>query len=177
LKDGEPIGHETVGFERSAQRTMVDVSTETKVKVLFLDFHYTHHRQEIWQSGTLTSMVADTDDDGSVHHIEAQRSGDQVHLTVDGASRDVAGDVLPLTLWDKGIVEHPNLYSIVDGQPYHVTVTALGETPVTMGGKSFSAQHYHMAGDVERELWFGADGLLLKAAFQRRGYPIEIIRE
>jgi hypothetical protein len=177
LKEGEPIGHESVAIDRAGDQTTVQVDTETRVKVLFLDFHYKHHRVETWQGGELQRMVADTDDDGAIHHLEAQRSGDQIHLTVDGTHQDIAADALPLTLWSKAILDHPNLYSIIDAQPYRVTVKDLGSAPVAHAGQDIPAERFRMSGDIDRDLWYGSDGLLVKVAFERRGYPIEIVRE
>ncbi|MDR3436132.1 DUF6134 family protein [Telmatospirillum sp.] len=177
LKEGQPIGHETVTIDRQGDLTTVQVQTETRVKVLFLDFHYHHQRVETWRAGRLESMVADTDDDGAIHHIEVSHPGQSVRLTVDGTTRETAGDALPLTLWGKAIIDHGNLYSIVDAEPYRVTIAALGKSTLALGGREMAAEHYRMTGDVDRDLWFGSDGLLLKVAFERRGYPIEIVRE
>jgi hypothetical protein len=47
---------------------------------------------------------------------------------------------------------------------------------VSVEGKVQQADHFRITGDVERDLWYGADGYLLKAAFQRSGYPIEVVR-
>jgi hypothetical protein len=44
-------------------------------------------------------------------------------------------------------------------------------------GQEMAAERYRIAGDVDRDLWYGSDGKLLKTAFERRGYPIEIVRE
>ncbi|MTJ79412.1 MAG: hypothetical protein F8N37_00085 [Telmatospirillum sp.] len=177
LKEGKPIGHEKVSIDRQGDVTTVQVDTESKVTVVFLDFHYRHHRVETWRDGKLERMVADTDDDGSVHHLEAVRSDGKVRLTVDGTTRDAAADVLPLTLWGKAILTHPSLYSIIDAEPYKVSIASLGAQSLTQGGKEQPSEHYRITGDVDRDLWYGNDGLLIKVAFERRGYPIEIVRE
>lgn len=177
LKENEPIGHETVALHDAAGGLTVDVETETRVKVLFLDFHYRHRRTEQWSGGRLVRMIADTDDDGTPHHIEAASDGQGVRLVVDGASREFPADVLPLSLWGKAILDRTTLYSIVDATPYKVTVKSLGNETVNISGRAIEAQHYRIAGEVDRDLWYGPDGLLLKVAFEHRGYPIQFIRE
>lgn len=177
LKEGDPIGHETVDIERNGDVTRVEVSTETRVKVLFLDFHYRHHREEIWRAGRLERMVADTDDDGSIHHIQLDAGGDGVTLLLDGAAREVPPGALPLSLWSKAILDRKTLYGISDAALYQVSIQSLGAARLDWHGSEVAAERYRISGDVDRELWYGEDGLLLKTAFQRRGYPIVIVRE
>jgi hypothetical protein len=177
LKDGEPIGHEAVHLARDGETAIVEVETDTRVKVLFLDFHYHHRRTETWMAGKLERMVADTDDDGSIHHIEAQSTGSNLAVVADGGAKEFPPDALPLTLWGKAVLDRTTLYSIVDAEPFHVTVTAMGRDFVRLKGRDVAASHYRMTGDVERELWYGEDGFLLKTTFERRGYPIEFVRQ
>lgn len=177
LKDGEPIGHETVAMSTDGDRTTVEVRTETRVKVLFLDFHYSHRREEVWRAGRLERMVADTDDDGTIHHIDVTSDKGATTLTLDGVVKEMPGDALPLSLWSKAILDRKVLYGVSDAAPYHVTIQSLGAGTVVRQGQPVTAQQYRISGDVERDLWYGDDGLLLKTAFQRRGYPIQIVRE
>jgi hypothetical protein len=149
----------------------------TRVKVLFLDFHYDHHREETWRAGHLERMVADTDDDGSIHHIDLIHNDASMILTLDGKVTEMPAEALPLSLWSKAILDRRILYGVSDAEPYHVAIQALGTVVLARNGREEKAEHYRIAGDVERELWYGEDGLLLKTSFRRRGYPIEIVRE
>ena len=177
LKEGEPIGHETVAITQDADRTVVEVQTETRVKVLFLDFHYKHRRVETWQGGQLERMVADTDDDGAIHHIDVVRGNGGLRLTIDDVVKDLPEDAMPLSLWGKAILNRTLLFGVSDAAPYHVSIQALGPANLLRNGREVVADRYRIAGEVERDLWYGSDGLLLKTAFERRGYPIEIVRE
>lgn len=177
LKDGEPIGHETLAITKDGDQTTVEVRTETRVKVLFLDFHYSHRREEIWRAGQLQHMVADTDDDGTIHHIEVTRGRGGTTLTLDGVVKDMPDEALPLSLWSKAILDRKILYGVSDAAPYHVTIQSLGAGSVAHNDQETAAERYRISGEVERDLWYGSDGLLLKTTFERRGYPIEIVRE
>lgn len=155
---------------------VVDVTTRTRAKVLFLEFRYDHSRREEWQDGKLVRMVADTDDDGTKSHLESSRTESGWTIAVNGQSSQRAGDSLPLTLWGRAVLDRRDLFSIIDAKPYGVQVASLGTEAVTVDGKAVAAEHFRMTGDVERDLWYGPDGYLLRAAFQRAGYPIEIVR-
>jgi hypothetical protein len=177
LKEGEPIGRETTVLSRDGDHTRVEVTTDSKVKVLVINFHYHHKRSEDWVGGRLERLIADTDDDGAIHHIDAKRDGETITATIDGDTKTWPAGTLPLTLWGKAILDAKLLTSIVDGEPYQVTVRDLGAENLSLNGQAKPAEHWRITGDIERDLWYGADGLLLKAAFRRRGYPIELVRE
>lgn len=175
-KEGEPIGREQVRIDRQDGVAVIDVQTRTRAKVLFLEFHYDHSRREEWRDGALVRMVADTDDDGTKSHLDASRSAAGWVLSVNGQQSQRAGDPLPLTLWGRAVLDRAELFSIIDAKPYRVRVVSLGTESVSIDGRAVNAEHFRISGDVERDLWYGADGYLLRAAFQRSGYAIEMVR-
>jgi len=177
LMDGSPIGHESYDFHQDGDHTSVTVQTKTDVKLLFLTFHYRHQRQEDWQDGRLLTLKADTDDDGTKHHLEAAANGPALALTLDGSPVSLPAGSLPLSLWNKALLSTTNLYGVIDAQPYHVSVQDLGKESLAIGGHTQDAWHYRISGDVQRDLWYDQDGLLLQAAFERRGYPIKFVRD
>lgn len=172
LKDGEPIGTEEVRIEPQGDATRVTVAATTRVKMLFLNFTYDHAREELWRGGRLESMTAKTNDDGTPHTLALARKGAGYALTVDGKTGEEPADALPLTLWTPDVLKHTRLLSVIDGKPYAVRVDTLGSETVQAGGKAVPAQHARISGDVERDLWFAADGTLLKTQFKRSGYDI-----
>lgn len=177
LMDGDPIGRETYDFRQDGGHVSVSVTTKTDVKVLFLNFHYRHARQEEWQDGRLQSLRANTDDDGSKHHVEADAKDGSLSLAADGKPVGLPSDSLPLTLWNKALLGTSTLYGVIDAQPYHVTAKDLGAETLTLAGKAVATEHYRIDGDVQRDLWYGEDGLLVQTTFERKGYPIKIVRE
>ncbi len=177
LKDGEPIGHETYAFSRTGDALTVRVHTETRARVLFLDFHFRHDRTETWRGDRVARLSSNTDDDGTLHHVEAIDAGDGPRLTADGESRTLPRGTLPLSLWGEAILSRGLLYGIVDGRSYRVAVQDLGRETLTIADHPQPAEHFRLSGDIERDLWFGNDGLLLQAAFERMGYPIRFVRD
>lgn len=175
-KEGEPIGREHVRINRQDGVATVEVQTRTRAKVLFLEFHYDHGRREEWRDGALMRMVADTDDDGAKAHLDATRLESGWSFTVNGQASQRPGDMLPLTLWGRAVLDRKELFSVIDAKPYRVQVASLGSESVTIDGRTVAAEHFRITGDVERDLWYGADGYLVRAAFQRSGYAIEMVR-
>jgi len=116
LMDGSPVGQEQVRVRPQGDAVTVDVNASTRVKVLFLNFRYDHERQEVWRGGRLESMQARTDDDGK--------------------PASATGNAPPLTLWRPEVLKRPTLLSVIDAQPYAVSVQALGPETVE-GGEEF----------------------------------------
>lgn len=175
-KEAETIGREQVRISRHDGGETVEVATHTRAKVLFLDFRFDHTRREDWRDGRLVRMVADTDDDGAKTHVDATATEGGWSFVVNDRPSRRPGDSLPLTIWGKATLTKADLFSVVDAAPYRVQVAALGSENLTIAGKTVPAEHYRMTGGVERDLWYGADGMLLRTTFQRSGYPIEIVR-
>ncbi|SMH60549.1 DUF6134 family protein [Azospirillum agricola] len=175
LMGEDPIGTEQVTVEPQGDRTRVTVTATTRVKVLFINFRYDHKREELWKGNALESMRATTDDDGTPHALELVRKGNSFALTADGKTSELPAGALPLTLWTPEVLKHPQLISVIDGAPYSVRTRAVGSEIVEAGGRKVEAQHHRIEGDVERDLWFAADGTLLKTRFKRSGYDITYV--
>lgn len=175
LMGDDPIGTERVRIEPQGDRTKVTVAATTKVKVLFLNFHYDHKREEVWKGGVLESMTATTDDDGTPHSLSVARADGGYRLTVDGKVETVPANALPLTLWTPDVLAHPLLLSVIDGDRYAVSSRNVGMETVQAGGRAVEAAHHRIDGGVERDLWYGADGTLLKTRFKRSGYDITYV--
>ncbi|MBS8275074.1 hypothetical protein DYI21_15895 [Thalassospira tepidiphila] len=177
LKDGEPIGYETVEITPTATGQTVTVKTLTNVQVLFLKFHYDHQRTEQWQGGKLVSVETTTNDDGTHYTWQASYDADCYMLSGKGVGkRDACDAAWPLTLWQENVTGKTNLYSVINAEPYVVRTDKVGKEPVLIEAGETPATRYTMSGDVERDLWYGTDGKLLKTSFKRKGYDIDFIR-
>lgn len=163
-KDGEPIGTETVTVAQKDDVRQVRVKTQTHVKVLFFNFDYEHERNENWIGDKLQSMSSKTSDDGE-HHAYSLLARDGGYLIQQDGKDDVSVSGFPLSLWNKSFANYTTLLSVIDAQPYQVKITQISE------------DHYRIDGDVVRDLWFAKDGYLQKAAFERKGYNIEFLRD
>jgi hypothetical protein len=178
LKDGDPIGKETYVIDRDGDHTTVTLTVDSAVRILFLDFRYHHTRSESWNGAALEKLSADTNDDGSKHHVDATADGASFKVVTDGKTVVVPADAIPLVQWNKAIVGHPVLISVEnDDTPYKVSFKDVGPDSLTIGGQKLDTEHYMMSGDIERDLWYDADGALAKVTFRRRGFGIAIVRD
>lgn len=176
-KGGDPIGTHTFKFLKRGERLTVNVETHTKVNVLFLKFIYDHSRSETWSGAKLVGLKSKTDDDGTPHKLNIRAKGTNIAGSADGESMSVDGLSLPVTFWNSQILLQKNLFSALDGHNYKLKWKKLPDETIKVEGKSVKAKVYEMSGDLERKLWYSADGEFLKTKFEKKGYDIEWIRE
>lgn len=175
-KDGVPVGREDVTLDRRGDDMVVAVETHSRTTVLFMDFVFDHKRREEWRGGTLQRVEADTNDDGTVVRQDAVRGDGAWRVVVNGKAEERPVNAFPATLWTAKVVQSPVLFGTIDAVPYQVRVSDKGEEIIQVMGGAVAARHYRMDGDLERDLWYGADGTLLKTSFKRKGFPIEFVR-
>ncbi|MFD1623019.1 DUF6134 family protein [Azospirillum griseum] len=175
LMGDDPIGSEEVRVEPQGDRSKVTITASTRVKVLFINFRYDHKREELWKGSSLESLKATTDDDGTPHTLELTAKPGGFTLVADGKPTDLPATALPLSLWTAEVLMRSPLFSVIDGARYTTTVKALGSETIEAGGRKVEAQHHRIDGDVERDLWYAADGTLLKTRFKRSGYDITYV--
>jgi hypothetical protein len=180
LKDGDPIGKETYMIDRDGDHTSVALTVDSAVHILFLDFKYHHTRTESWNGAQLEKLSADTDDDGTKHHVEiaAKEGGSGFTVTTDGKTVTTPDDAFPVAQWNHAMLGHPVLIPVEnDDKPYKAAFKDVGPDSLTIGGEKVATEHFTLSGDLERELWYDTDGVLAKVTFRRRGFGIAIVRD
>lgn len=175
-KDGQVIGREDVSVDRRGDDLVVEVETHSRTTVLFMAFAFDHKRREEWRDGRLVRVVADTNDDGTTTELEAVRGDSSWRVVVNGTAGERPANAFPASLWTVKAVEAAALFGTIDAAPYQVRVSSRGDESITVMGGTVVARHYRLDGDLERDLWYGADGTLLKTTFKRKGFPIEFVR-
>ena len=173
LKEGEPVGTHSFAFSQQGDALQVDVESHSKAKVFFMTFIYDHTRRETWKNGQLESLVSKTNDDGTPHEVSVSRQGDAIVGTADGKAISLAGDAVPITLWNRDILKTGTLYSALDMGPMKVKITGPKRETVQINGKDREADYYFMEGALVRHLWYAPDGTFLKTEFKKKGFKIE----
>jgi len=177
FKEADPIGHDTYTIDKVGDLTKVRVEMQTDVKVLFIEYHYHQDRTETWKDGQIQSLVSDTNDDGTKHHVDLKRDGAALVASADGAPKTVPANVVPFTLWTNQFLKALTIFDVSNFGLLKVSVEDKGGETVSLAGKSIDAHKFHLTGDINWDLWYGPDGGLLKTAFKRRGYPISFVRQ
>lgn len=167
LRDGEPIGSHEMSFRRDGDALAVDVRTRVAVKVLFVTaYRFEHDGRELWRDGRLVRLDSVTDDDGTKHSLHVEANGRGLQVVGDGQTAEIDAAMLPASLWHEGVVRSGALLNTLDGRTMAVRVEDLGQETVTARGRAVPARHYRITGDLERELWYDADAVLVRVRFK-----------
>lgn len=164
LRDGSPIGTHVVSFSDGGNS--VDIKTDIAVKLAFITlYHFKHHSHETWKDGRLVALNSKTNDDGTKHTLSVKADGAKLSVVGDGVPSRVKADIVPASLWREDTVKQTELLNTLKGNEMKVSVTDDGEDSIKVGGKTVTAHHYVMKGDLARELWYGKNGVLEQVRF------------
>jgi hypothetical protein len=160
-RDGNKIGAETVTIEKDGDTTTVKFKTHISVVVMFIQaYHFAHSAVETWTGGKFASYKAVTDDNGKHFKVEAVAKDDSVMLDVNGEETKLPGNTVIASLWSKAFVDQTMMIHPDSGAQLQVKVKDLGEENIDFHGSQIKAEHYHIAGDFERDVWFEGDELV-----------------
>jgi hypothetical protein len=85
---------------------------------------------------------------------------------------------MPTSLWNPATVEQAELVDILNGKTRNVTVRPSGVETLQVGGQAVEARRYEMRGEIERDIWYGPDGQLLKFTFAAKdGSRVSVVRK
>jgi Domain of unknown function (DUF6134) len=180
LRDGDKIGEHRVDFEDQDGILKVSVETAMEVNFAFVTlFRYEHKRVERWRDGELESLAGMTNDDGEETEISIVRKLGHYSRTINGVEVDeeITGPLAIDSLWRRDLLAGGKLFSVASDKVYRVRSDLLGwETIETRRGE-VEAEHYKLSGEVDRDLWYGAGGELLRVSYENdKGEIFEYVR-
>ncbi|MEQ9258021.1 MAG: DUF6134 family protein [Roseovarius sp.] len=151
VRKGSDIGDHSYRFSGSGDALTVNVNTDIMVKVPIIRttaYSFKHQSVESWQNGKLTSVRSATNDDGTPHQLATGGNG-----------------VLPASLWNDDILRAGKLLNTIDGHLMQIRVSDMGTEQVATKRGTVAAHHYRISGDLNRDLWYDADGSLAHVSF------------
>jgi hypothetical protein len=178
LRDGEKIGEHRVDFERSADTLKVSVATEMEVSFAFLTlFRYQHQRVERWRGGELESLAGMTNENGREYEVSFVRKDGFFSRIVNGSEEEFREPLTVDSLWSKDRLAGGKLFSTARGESYRVRSDPMGWETIQAKGGRVEAEHVKLSGGVERDLWYGPAGELLKLRYETaEGETFEYVR-
>lgn len=147
-RKGADIGDHVFTFSGGGGDFDVKVATDIAVRVPLIRtkvYSYEQQSSEKWRGGQLVHLASKTDNDGKA---------DQVDEPVD--------HLLPGSLWSADSVQATRLVNTITGKTMRVQVADLGTEKIEAGGRGIEARHYRIAGDLDREVWYDAQGYLAR---------------
>jgi hypothetical protein len=165
-RQGDDIGTQSVEFIRDGDRLTVRTHVALAVTLLGIPiYRFTHEAVEEWQNGRLTSFTSRTNDDGEPRKVDLRLDGTRLRGTYNRRQVDLAGDLIPASLWHPATVRQSILLDPIKGRDRHVAVVDKGEEKIKVRGQPVTAHHYSMTGEITREIWYGPDGQIDQVRF------------
>lgn len=169
LRNGQTIGRHRIRFVHDGPRFIV--RTDIAVEITFLGatlYRFTHHAEETWLDGWFHAVVSDTDDDGRLSRVRAERRDGIFGGTANGTDFTVSGYIIPATLWHRDTTASQALFDVIDARLKIVRPQRLGSEEVPVAGQAVMAEHYQLQGEFQRDLWYDSDCGLVRVAFLGR---------
>lgn len=162
VRKGDVVGHYHSDFVLRPDRGLevrTHVTAEVTVgPIRFYAFH--HDSVETWRNGRLVGLVADTDDDGEVHHLRAEGGEQTLALVVDGKTSVTSGDAVPSTLWSRDMLDGARpIFDIGDGQVFQT------RTRCDVPSSPSAPSQCEVSGELTRTLRFDTNGVLAGLSF------------
>jgi hypothetical protein len=147
-RKGVDIGDHVFTFAGQGADFDVKVATDIAVRVPVIRtkaYSFKQQSSEQWRGGQLVHLVSKTNTDGKAEAVNA-----------------AVDQILPGSLWSADTVEAKRLINTIDGKTMRVQVADLGTEKIEAGGRGVVARHYRIAGDLDRDVWYDADGYLAR---------------
>ncbi|HRY23175.1 MAG: hypothetical protein H6852_13415 [Geminicoccaceae bacterium] len=158
FRNDREIGHHTLRFTPAGERLTVDIEIELEVRFAFITaYRYSHENREEWSNGQLAGFSSVTDDNGTLHRVEASRQGGRVVIDGSEGQLTAPAGVLPATWWHADFIAGGRWINTQTGEIIASTVTALGQETVEAEGRSVTAERFRLAGDVDMDLWYAGE--------------------
>jgi len=189
LNDNTPIGGAWIDFEREGTRTKVSTLIKVKVTLLYLIplLNYRHQSEEIWETDVFQSFDGKTVDNRREVAIRIKPNshgpnGQSLKVNRNGSLSEIETPLFSQVIWCKETLRHAQLFSPLKGRMKAIRTEDMGQAAITIRGQTHQAKAFALiqmrkGKPVRTDLWYGEDGVILKARFpSKRGTIVTFLR-
>lgn len=163
MRDGQPIGSNTIELQRNGAETTVRMITRIQVKIALMTvYRFDQTETERWVDGRLVGLESATDDNGTPHRVTATSSNGKITVNADGKVSQVAGTTIPASYWNPALLGKSVALNPQDGAIVPVAVTDRGEDHVVVQGRAKRTRHYVIRTTFPQDVWYDDDRQLVK---------------
>ena len=159
LLDDKEIGYHEFRVSEDGARKVLETEARFDVKFLFITaFKYRHQNTEVWNDGCLTSIEAETNNNGDLLEVNGERIGDAFAVERTSGPATLERCVRTFAYWNPEILASNRLLNSQTGDYEQVSVTLEGEDTVVVGEQVIDALRYRMAAEAgDITLWYSND--------------------
>jgi co-chaperonin GroES (HSP10) len=176
LREGDKIGMQRVEFLRQGDKLTVRTHADIAVTLLGITvYQFKHEAEEQWQDGQLVALTSRTDDDGKDRQVDLHVDGKRLRGIYNGTAVDLP-PLIPASLWHPDTVRQSTLLDQIRARTRQIQIVDKGEENVLVKGRTVSAHHYSMTGEIKREIWYGPGGQVVQVTFPAKdGSEIKLV--
>jgi hypothetical protein len=175
--DGKSSGTYTMTITKQDDGiyTMV-CQADVKVKVgPIVAYRYIYNGTETWKDGRLQSLESDCDDDGKKFHVRAAADGKgNLRMKVNGAEREVNGDVYVTTIWFVPAgKQRDGAIPLIDadtGKEIAGKMQPTGKGKITVAGKPTDCTRYRLTSLCPHDIWYDAAERMVRQEWVEDGH-------
>jgi len=161
-REGAPVGQERMEFINDQARLRVISHTSLDVKMLGLSlFDFDQQVEELHQNGELVSLTSIANDDGDAKKVSMTLQGDRLKGLYNTTKRDADPKLGTSLFWQEPPLGEAEIIDCLRGKVRDVKVTDLGAETVGLPIGRVATHHLRVSGELQRELWYDADGILV----------------
>jgi hypothetical protein len=163
IREGEEIGTHSVTFWHEGRHLVIVTRTNIAVKLLGIKLYgFQYEAEEHWLDGGLTRLTSRTNNDGEMLTVNLAKASGRLRGVCNGTFLDLPADLLPISVWHPDFVRQSLVLDQYKCVRRRVRATDRGVEPILAGMQSIGARHYTIAGDLNRDVWYGPDGRTVK---------------
>jgi Family of unknown function (DUF6134) len=148
------IGTYSNTIETAGAVTTIKTTAHFKVTALGVGLHREDaQRVEQWQNGRLMFFHGVTVKNGETTEVKGQASGSNFVINSPLGQVTAPGSVKPANPWSKESIQSSEMMRVDSGKVEKVTVSAGGETNVSVGGASTPAREYDISGATKYKVF------------------------
>jgi len=164
MRDGTKIGTHDIAINRTGPETSVTLTTDLKVKVLFVTaYRLEQTTSERWVNGLLVGLSSETDNNGTRHKVAVTPKPPGLEIEADGTTSRVDKNIVPGTLWNPAFLKRSVMLDAQDGKVFPFTVVNGGPEELTLKGQPVKANRYTIKGRYTQDVWYDEKGKLVRA--------------
>ena len=159
------VGRQRLAVSRASGDLVVRQDVEFQTGPRSAPAHsFSQHSEETWREGWLHAVICDTEADGGLWKVRAERIDGIFQGQVNGFGFTVSGYPITSTLWHRDTPTQQALFDITDARVKLIRGHVLGEETLALPGGTAAAKRYAIRGEINRDVWYDGDCRLVRSS-------------
>ena len=158
LDDMEVGQHTFVLTDHDGERELVS-NVKLDVKILFVNaYSYLHMADEKWKGDCLTSLTANTNDNGELTTIKGKLEDRGFALDTGKGKKTLPACIMTFAYWNPDFLTQNKLLNPQTGEWQDVKIKSLGNETLEVRGQQVPAEHFKIdSPKLKIDVWYSPD--------------------